>query len=202
MINLIESKMQTYEYEADVPEELQEQLKKAEYKAREVKFAYKLLLIVLIPWVWLCVMCYYMIAYIDNYDARKAEKKREDIADLVINDMVKLEREGNQYALLYLAEYGNFEQRSKAQYDLSLMNSDDALFFTLVTGRKFTDAITYNLTEDTDYIRNLIAFASNSHPKAIEELLRVELQLHEQKDQTVNTQKSLNMIKQFKQSIK
>lgn len=201
MINLIESKMQTYEYDEDVPLELQEKLKRAEYKSREVKFAYKLLLIILIPWIWLCVMSYYMIAYIDGYASNKAQKKREAISDLVIKDMVKLESEGNQYALLYLAEHGNFEQRSNAQYELSLQKNEDALFYTQVISRKSTDAITYNLEEDLDYIRNLISYAAKGHPKAIDELLRVELKLRLQKNQSVNTKRSLGMIEHFKKSI-
>lgn len=201
MINMIESKMQTYEYEADVSQELQDELKKAEYKSREIKFAYKLLLIVLLPWIWLCIMSYYMIAYIDQYDASKAEKNRQAVADKVLKDMVKLDHQGNHYATLYLAEHGNFDQRSKAQHSLSLKQNEDAQYFNLITGRKYSDIPTYNLEEDHEYIQNLMKFVANGYPKAINELVRVELKLLEQKEPNDNAKKSLRMIDRFKKSL-
>lgn len=202
MIKLLETPMQTYEHEDDVPQELQDQLKKVEYKSREIKFAYKLLLVVAIPWIWLCIMSYNMIAFIDQYDYSEAEKKRQTVAEKVRKDMVKLDQQGNQYATLYLAEHGDFEQRSTAYNALQGQQDRGAQYFNLVLSSKHSDVPGYNVLEDHEYIRNLMKYVSGGYLKAIEELVDLESKLRDKKEPNSKEIKSLQLIEQFKQTLK
>ncbi|QIC71892.1 MULTISPECIES: hypothetical protein [Acinetobacter] len=201
MIKFLETPMQTYEHEDNVPQELQDQLKKAEYKSREIKFAYKLLLVVAIPWIWLCIMSYYMIAFIDQYDYAKAEKKRQAVAEKVRKDMVKLDQQGNRYATLYLVEHGSFEQRSTAFNALKDIQDKDAQYFNLVYSSKYSDVPGYNILEDHEYIRNLMKYVSSGYFKAVNELVDLETKLRDKKKPTAKEIESLKLIEQFKQSL-
>lgn len=202
MIKLLETPMQTYDHENDVPQELQEQLKKAEYKSREIKFAYRLLLAVTVPWIWLCAISYYLINYIDQYDHVKAEKKQKAIAEKVINDMVKLDQRGNKYAMLYLAEHGSFVQRSNAHNALKGKQDKDAQYFNLVFSSKYSDVPGYNVLEDHTYIRNLMKYVSSGYFQAVKELGDLEGKLRDKKKPTAKEIESLQLIEQFKQSLK
>lgn len=201
MIKFLETPMQTYEHEDDVPQELQDQLKKAEYKSREIKFAYKLLLVVAIPWVWLCIMSYHMIAFIDQYDYTKAEEKRQAVAEKVREDMVKLDQQGNHYATLYLAEYGSFEQRSTALNALKGRKDIDTQYFNLLYSSKHSDVPGYNILEDHEYIRNLMQYVSSGYFKAVDELADLEAKLRNKKKPTAKEIESLKLIERFKQTL-
>ncbi len=201
-MKLLEAPMQTYEHEDDVSQELQDQLKKTEYKSREVKFASRLLLVVIIPWIWLCIISYYLIFVIDKFDHAKTEKEHQAIAEKVLKDMVKLDQQGNQYATLYLAEQGDFKQRNDAYNALKGRQDLDAQYFNLVYSSKHSDVPGYNLLEDQDYFRKIMMYVTGGYPKAINELVDLEIKLRDKKKPTAKELESLNLIEQFKQSLK
>lgn len=143
-----------------------------------------------------------MIGYFDSKAETDKLNHQTKVLVEALNKSEPLAQSGNTHALIFLAEKGGLEQREKAVSQLKVDKSIEAKYYNDVIAYRTSDIPNLNLTEDQQYVNNIITYAKKGYSRALDDLVELERTILLSKSKTNAKKEVLDKINAFKISLK
>ena len=150
----------------------------------------------------MCFLSFVLISYLDNKTDNFEPEYSADILDQTSDYIGKLANSGNVYALLYLAEKGNTQQRDKALSELKNINTIEVNYFNDVILDRTSDLPINDLKGNHQYVTKLISYAKLGYARAIDDLIALETDILKSNNISSSEKLILKKIQSFKNDLK